>query len=387
MGRHGENIRKRKDGRWEARVIDSYSPDGKAHYRYLYGKTYYEVKNKKNKLLATLKVSPTAIPAHKNELRITFGQLMDEWFHSRKGSIKESTFANYANVIEKHLSPGLGSLYLSSITTDVLDTFLKTKLTAGRLDGKGGLAPKTVADLRSVLLMIIEYARSHNYLCPVNCKVFYPKHTQPDARVLTRHEQAILEEMVFTSQGYMELGILIALYGGLRIGEVCALQWRDIQFSDGTVNITKTVFRIQDLTPNAPRKTKVVIARPKTASSSRIVPLPSFILQRLRTYRSKSEDYILTGTSSVMEPRNCLKKYQKLLKQIGLPGYTFHTLRHTFATRCVESNFDPKSLSEILGHSNVTTTLQRYVHPSMELKKLQMERLEKLSFYGQNHGQ
>lgn len=387
MGRHGENIRKRKDGRWEARVIDAYSPDGKAHYRYLYGKTYQDVKNKKNEFIATLKVSITTMHTQKDSLKITFGQLMNEWLYSRKGSIKDSTFANYANLIEKHLLPGLGNMYLATITTAVLDNFLKTKLEAGRLDGSGGLSSKTVTDLRSVLLMIVAYAQNHDYFCPVNCKVFYPQNIQPDIQVLTRNEQAKLEKVLFTSCGFIELGILTALYGGLRIGEVCALQWGDIDFSDGTVNINKTIIRIRDLTPNSSRKTKVIIDRPKTARSIRIVPLPSFVLQHLKSYCCKEKDYILTGTSSFMEPRTCLQQYKKLLKQAGLPDYTFHTLRHTFATRCVENNFDTKSLSEILGHANVSTTLQRYVHPSLELKKLQMERLESISIYGQTCGQ
>lgn len=387
MGRHGENIRKRKDGRWEARVIDSYSLDGKAHYRYLYGKTYQEVKEKKRDLIIMLKVESEKISDRNNELKITFGQLIWEWLVSRKGTVKESTYANYATLIEKHLIPELGKIHLSALTTDILDEFLKDKLNVGRMDGKGGLAPKTVTDLRSVLLMGIEYAHKQGYLCPVKGDLFYPRNTRPDIRVLSKNEQEKLERFIFSSQGYVELGILIALYGGMRIGEICALQWGDIDFSDGTVNISKTLIRIRNMTADSENKTKVIIDCPKTASSVRVVPLPSFVLNHLKKYQRGHEEYLLTGTSVFMEPRICLNNYKKILKQAGIPDYTFHVLRHTFATRCVENKFDIKSLSEILGHANVSTTLQRYVHPSMELKKKQMERLGNLSVYGQNCGQ
>lgn len=387
MGRHGENIRKRKDGRWEARVIDSYSLDGKAHYRYLYGRTYQEVKEKKRDLTVMLKVEPERISGQGSGLKITFGQLIWEWLASRKGTVKESTYANYATLIEKHLIPELGKVYLSDLTTDILDGFLKDKLNVGRMDGKGGLAPKTVADLRSVLLMGIEYARKQGYSCPVKGELFYPRNARPGIRVLSRNEQARLEHFIFSSQGYVELGILIALYGGMRIGEICALQWGDIDFSNGTVNISKTLIRIRNMAANPENKTKVIIDRPKTINSIRVVPLPSFVLNHIKKYRRNCEAYLLTGTSAFMEPRICLSNYKKVLRQAGLPDHTFHVLRHTFATRCVENDFDIKSLSEILGHANVSTTLQRYVHPSMELKKEQMERLGDLSVYGQNYGQ
>lgn len=386
MGRHGENIRKRKDGRWEARVIDSYSLNGKAHYRYLYGKTYQEVKNKKKNLIAIIRVSSDVMSGQKDELKITFEQLVKEWLEFRKDSVKESTFANYTNLVEKHLLPVLGTVYLSSMTTELLDEFLRTKLNSGRLDGMGGLSPKTVADLRSVLLMSIEYARRRNYFCPVNNKVFYPKTIRSEARALTRSEQAKLEQFCFVSDGFIELGILVALYGGLRIGEICALQWGDINFAEGTVSVSKTIIRIRNLIPDSSKKTRIVIGHPKTTSSIRLVPLPSFILNHIKKHCGECEEYLLTGTRAFMEPRICLDKYKKILRRAGIQDYTFHALRHTFATRCVESDFDIKSLSEILGHANVSTTLQRYVHPSLELKKTQIERLENISVYGQNYG-
>ncbi|MGF0033578.1 tyrosine-type recombinase/integrase [Bariatricus sp. SGI.154] len=385
MGRRGENIRKRKDGRWEARILCSYNSDGKAKYHSLYGKSYLEVKEKRNKLLGNqMAVYEKSI--YKSNQKVTFGCIMTEWLDIRKDSVKESTYAHYVNLVEKHILPELGELYLSAVTSGIIDTFLRNKLHSGRLDGKGGLSPKTVADIRSILLLGLEYAKQQQYPCIVNNKVFYPKSQQPNIKVLTREEQVKLEKVLFQHPEPLELGIITTLYGGLRIGEICALQWKDFDFESGIVSINKTIIRIQDLSPGASRKTKILIDCPKTEQSNRIIPLPTFIFNFLKKYQMGPEIYVLTGTKTYLEPRVCLEKYKKILVKADLPSFSFHALRHTFATRCVESGFDTKSLSEILGHANVNTTLQRYVHPSIELKKEQMERLEQITIRGQNNG-
>ncbi|MDO5410063.1 MAG: tyrosine-type recombinase/integrase [Lachnospiraceae bacterium] len=386
MGRHGENIYKRKDGRWEARVITGYSLEGKACYRYLYGRTYQEVKSKKMEFLTRSALGKQPV-SHNSRMKMTFRELMMEWLDSRRGSIKESSYANYMNLLEQHILPELGRYSVSAVTTDILDGFLKAKLDSGRCDHQGGLAAKTVLDIRSVLLMGLEYARRQKYPCSVENKLFCPRNMQSDTRVLTRGEQQKLEQILFQSANPFEAGVLIALYGGLRIGEVCALQWGDIDFEDRLVYVSKTVIRMRNLSPDPDHKTKVVIERPKTACSVRLVPLPSFLLRHIAKFRSEQEFYILTGSGSFTEPRVCLEKYKHVLKEAGIESLTFHTLRHTFATRCVESGIDIKSLSEILGHADVSTTLQRYVHPSIEQKKKQIESLESISIYRQDNGQ
>lgn len=387
MGRHGENIRKRADGRWEARIICGYDPGGKAKYRSIYGKTYLEAKEKKKQFIRSGPENPRmAYAAGQNGAQITVEQVMREWLASRRDDIKESTFAHYSSLLGTHILPELGRIPLSALTAEQIDAFLKKKLYAGRVDGTGGLAPKTVADIRSVVLLGLEYARRQHYPCRAGTRLFCPRTRQPAIRVLTRAEQAALERVLFTRLGPLELGILTALYGGLRIGEVCALQWCDVQFSSGTLWVHKTMLRIQEAAPEARQKTRILIDHPKTECSNRLVPMPSFLMDILKAHREAPEAYLLTGTTAYLEPRMCLEKYKRVLKQAGLEDFTFHALRHTFATRCVEIGFDPKSLSEILGHANIQTTLQRYVHPSIELKKQQMERLEKISILGQNQG-
>lgn len=385
MGRRGENIRKRKDGRWEARVIYAHDLSGKAKYRSFYGRTYLEAKKKKNEFIQNY-LNPDHVSNGRNqsEFKITLKQLMEEWMESRQNEVKESTFAHYKNIIEKHILPELGEACLQNLHTETIDDFLKEKLISGRIDGKGGLAPKTVADIRSVLILALKYARKKHYSCQIDQDIFYPKIGRSAAKVLTREEQAKLEQFLFQNPSPLGLGILLVLYGGLRIGELCALKWKDFNPESGTIRINKTLIRIQNVTSDSQERTKIMIGQPKTESSNRLIPLSSFLTELLIKHQKSDETYLITGNKSYLEPRVCLDKYKHILNQAGLHSFTFHSLRHTFATRCVESGFDIKSLSEILGHANINTTLQRYVHPSIETKKQQMDRLEEISVWGQN---
>ena len=377
MGRHGENIRKRKDGRWEARYIKDYDSQGKAIYRYIYGKTYLEVKEKRK------------AEQEKNNLKnitskATFEQLSDDWLNYKKNFVKESTYANYVHIIHKHLIPELGDIYTTSLTSALLEEFLHNKLQSGRLDHKGGLSNKTVADLRSVLKMILNYGQNHNICNLENIYLPIPSGRKPQIHVLTRNDQKKLENYLLHEIVPLHLGVILSLYAGLRIGEVCALQWKDFNFEHGTIHISKTVIRIQNTDPDTKPKTKLIIEKPKTSSSERTIPLPKDILTIFKTNRQNGDIYLLTGTICFMEPRVCLKKYKDLLQKAGIGDYSYHALRHTFATRCVEKNFDIKSLSEIMGHSDVTVTMQRYVHPSFERKKEQMNRLTIMINQSQN---
>lgn len=207
-----------------------------------------------------------------------------------------------------------------------MDSCGKSCAPAGAV-AKGGLSPKTVADIRSVLLQILLYAQRRQYPCAAQSHMFYPKNRQSATRIMTREEQAKLETVLFQCPDPLHLGILTALYGGLRIGEVCALQWGDISLESGTIRIHKTMLRIQDLTPDARRKTKVLIDCPKTESSNRVIPMPSFLMAFLKPHRMAKDVYLLTGKRAYMEPRICLEKYKRLLIRAGLDSFTFHTLR------------------------------------------------------------
>lgn len=378
MGRHGENIRKRSDGRWEARMISGYDLNGKARYHSIYGKTYSEVKAKKNEWLRTVDYSKPAPISGLSLQKITVTQLLQEWLEFKKDTVKESTYAHYYRLIENHILPTFGNYYISALQADQINAFLKTKLHNGKLTDNSPLSPKTVSDIRSILMQGIAYARQQKYPCGIEGQIFYPRQVSTPIKVLPLEEQHSLERILYHNTTPYKLGLLLTLYCGLRIGELCALQWKDIHLDDGTILISKTLLRIQDTNPFSASKTKVIITQPKTLTSARTIPLPSFLIRLLAEYQASPECYLLSGTPKPTEPRSCLAKFKRLLRAAGLESYTFHTLRHTFATRCIENGFDVKSLSEILGHATINITLQRYVHPSMELKRSQMERLANL---------
>ena len=172
-----------------------------------------------------------------------------------------------------------------------------------------------------------------------------------------------------------KIGILLSLYTGLRLGELCGLQWKDINLSKGTIYVNKTIQRIE----KEDGSTFMLIDSPKTISSERMIPIPSFLIPILNNIKTENSlDYVSTGNGSFTQPRTYQARLKSYLKDCDLPNYHFHTLRHTFASRAIELGFDPKSLSEILGHSNVKITLDLYVHPSMESKQAQMNRFTDL---------
>ena len=176
----------------------------------------------------------------------------------------------------------------------------------------------------------------------------------------------------------IKLGIMISLYAGLRIGELCALKFEDI--SDGIIHVTKTMQRIQKL-DNADKKTEVIITQPKSASSIREIPVPDFLNELiLKFYTPKA--YVLTGEAGTyIEPRTMQNKFKSCVEDCGLHGMNFHICRHTYASACIEVGVEIKSLSEILGHSNVNITLNRYVHSSMEMKRRNIEKLQERFIY------
>lgn len=385
LGRHGENIRKRKDGRWEARYIMGYDEHGKAQYKYLYGKTYYEVRDLKNRMMSE-KATRKSLDNTSN-MKITFGQLLDDWLLSIRQDVKESTYSRYVFLIRKHILPELGNLFLINMTSETIDRFTCKKLNEGKLNAKGGLSPKTVSGLLSIIKLALDFGKERKYYCPDSIIIKNPRQNRPEIMVLSLQEQQQLERYLFAGQEPVHTGILLSLYAGLRIGEVCALKWGDFSFMNNTVTICRTIMRIQDVSPDAVHKTKIVIGQPKTECSNRTIPLPAFLVRYLRRIGDSKNCYVLTGSEEYMEPRTYYIKYKKIMEICHLEQFNYHALRHTFATRCIENDFDLKSLSEILGHANVTTTMQRYVHPSMNLKRQHMDKLEHISVCGQDFSQ
>ncbi len=391
MARHGENIRKRKDGRWEARCICGYHENGKAKYKYIYRKTYAEAKAAKNQLISQKLTDEDNDEKH-TYINAAFNILLTDWMNSIRMNVKESTYSRYTVIIDKHIRPELGEILIADLTSEVIGEFTCKMLHQGNLKKSGGLSPKTVTGFVSVIRLALEYGAKKGYKCPVNLVIQNPRQTVPKIQILTWEEQKKLEGILLKENTNISFGIMVSLYLGLRIGEVCALRWEDMDIESSILYVQRSIQRIPDLAYDlnndmaSRTKTKIVIDIPKTDCSARKIPIPSFLIPLFKKYQTDDSCYILTGSSDYMEPRGYYRKYKKIMRKCGLDHFNYHALRHTFATRCVENDFDIKSLSEILGHANVSTTLQKYVHPSISLKRQHMDRLEKISICGQNNG-
>lgn len=355
MARRGANIYKRKDGRWEARYVKSVNPDGTKKYASVYGHSYREAKEKQ--LLCIKGNSPIS----RADYNMPLEELMWRWLESIANSIKKTTYNKYRSMITTHLTSGIGKIPIKNLNNQIISAFISEKLSGGN-----GLSPKTVNDLLVILGQAFNYAEQEfDFRKPSFRRV---KEERKEMRVLSVEEQQILERYLLKNMDSYKIGILLALYSGLRVGELCALQWEDI--SNGTITVNKTLHRIK-----SGDRTVVEYSTPKTPSSNRMVPLPTFLAGMIEPYRSTGP-VLTTAEGNIVEPRLLQIKFQKYIGDCGLDHTNFHALRHTFATRCVEAGFDVKTLSEILGHTDVKTTLNRYVHSSFTLKQQNMEKLK-----------
>lgn len=369
MSRRGENIHKRKDGRWEARIITKQA-NSKTKYKYVYAHSYTELKNKLHEL------DTSKIDLDCNKILLT--AVATDWLKSIKSTIKQSTYANYDNIVEKHITPYFESLKTTDIDNNVLQDFITQKYQNGRLNKTGGLSSKTVHDIYSVLLQILKFAEKNKYISHFDYEIDLPKSEEKFYDILSETDKIKLENYMRLNTDFKKVGILLVMYTGIRIGELCALKWSDIDLENGFISITKTLQRIKNTDEKSKTKTKIIIDKPKSQKSIRKIPLQSFLIEILSGLKNSvsQNSFLLTGSETKFtEPRAYEKTYKKYLKECHIPNIKFHALRHTFATNAVEKNFDTKSLSEILGHSTVRFTLDRYVHPSDKIKRENMERL------------
>ena len=375
MSRRGENIYKRKDGRWEGRYIKGHI-DGKIKYRYVYAKTYKEVKEKLN-TLSDISIEKTYLSTEKQQSNVSFKIVALAWLETLKPQLKKSSVVKYTNLLTIYLFPHFADSAIESITQEEISKFCNELLLSGGQKGNG-LSPKTVNSIMSVLKNIFEYAGRCEKLTVIEISKFSIKQSQKQMRILSLIEQQKLSEYLCENLSLINLGILICLYTGIRIGEICALKWEDIFFNEQCLYVHKTMQRIQNQEHEKP-KTTVIVSTPKSECSIRKIPLPDEIFQLIISVKHPGNTYFLTGLPyAYVEPRTLQNHFKAVIKGCDIKDANFHALRHTFATRCVELGFDVKSLSEILGHASVNITLNRYVHPSMELKRKNMNMLSNL---------
>ena len=354
MSRRGENIYKRGDGRWEGRYIRGRTPEGRAQYGYVYAATYSACREKRRQLLQEL---PREITPSNN---MTLPEAVELFFTEReqKQKLKESTVSRYRYMVRRYIQPQLGAAPLYTLTEERVAAFYQ------RLQGQG-LSPKSARDAGVLLRAILRTATKRGCFCTgVNAELPVCKKRQVE--IFTEPEILRLAHHIVDEPDLTGLGVLLALNSGLRLGELCALRWSDIDLHAGFLRVEREVQRLYEK-----GCTKLIVQPPKSESSLRRIPLPADILSLLAAHKPKTAGGVclLTGTAAPLEPRTMQNRYRALLKRAGVPYRNFHALRHTYATRCIEQNVDVKSVSEMLGHSDVRITLQTYVHVSLRHKQ------------------
>lgn len=297
---------------------------------------------------------------------------------NNRARLKGGTINKYQNLIDTHVMPELGQTKINELSATRINTFLNEKISRGRVDGSGGLSASYVRSIMLVINAAIKYAVSEQLCSPLKTPICKPSADKTELSILSAEEQKKLEASLLNNFDLTGAGIYISLHTGLRIGEVCSLAWNDIDMNKRVIHVRHTVARIRS--SSSAGSTLLVIDTPKTKASKRDIPISSTllpILLKLKTLSSKG--FLLTGTNEFIKPRTFEYRYHKILDDCGITSVNYHALRHTFATRCVEAGVDIKSLSEILGHGNVSVTLNTYVHSSLELKRKQLEKLVTLS--------
>jgi len=299
-----------------------------------------------------------------------------KWLSEAAVSLKESSINKYKDILRCYILPEFGESELSEITNQQLLHFANGLLSGGGAGGQG-LAPSTVAEILSVMNGIRVYAMKKDHAVAFSTECVNLKKSQVDIRVFSLEEEERLLSYLKENMDLSALGIMLCLFTGIRLGELCAMKWDDISIPEKKMSVSKTMQRIRCSTA-AGNKTEVRILEPKSISSVRTIPLPDILMDFMEASCIPGT-FLLTGKSNrFMEPRTMQNRFKRIMAACGIEDANFHATRHTFATRCIELGFDVKSLSEILGHASVAITMNRYVHPSMALKRENMNRFSGL---------
>lgn len=299
---------------------------------------------------------------------ISFAELTEEWLLYKKHRIKQSTYCRYKYIITKYLLEDFNYIYLWELESFNFNTFIDTLLKKHQV--------KTVRDIIVEFKAILKYAeRKYGFDFKTDL-ISMPRISESKVKILSSDEQKKIKEFCFASAELRDIGILLCLYTGIRIGEISALTWNDIDLNNNLLHINKTMERIYVNSGN----TLIYIGEPKSKSSIRTIPLTTSIAIILKRINKRSifsgDEFFLTGTNEkFIEPRNYQYWFKKRLEKLRISQNKFHILRHTFATNCIQIGMDVKSLSEVLGHSSVSITLNKYVHSSYEMQKKYLEKL------------
>ncbi|MCI7130775.1 MAG: site-specific integrase [Lachnospiraceae bacterium] len=362
MAKRGENIRKRKDGRWEARYMEE--NDGDRKYRSIYGKSYNEVREKLflQKMILQEKAHRIAI----FNTTITIDELCEQWLQEIREQRKYSTYQKYADIYDTYIKEPLGSMPVCELTSDTAVKILPRQLSAS-----------IHKSIFCVLNQMLQYGSIYYSFPNVRLQLSGgAKKTEP-IEIMSMADQKKLLDYLYADLDTYKLGIVLCLFTGLRLGEICGLRWEDIDFESKSLCVRRTAQRVR-LSDDS-QKTMLIEGAPKTSCSRRVIPLTDHLIDLMIPFRN-SGIYFVNGKYP-MDPRSYQYKFQTYLRDANIPNTHFHVLRHTFATNCINSGADVKSVSEMLGHSNVSITLNKYVHPAMDIKRNCLDSLS--SIYSQ----
>lgn len=333
---------------------------GRTRFGYVYARQYAEVRT----LLLQRKAERLEADRPSFVYRGTLADWMEHWMENELlGSVKESSWQTYRNLLTRHLLPRLGGYVLTQLTPKVVHEFVK------ELESSG-LAESTIRGVYRLLSSAMRYALDEGVIRKNPCRRIHIQHREHgEQRVLNRLEQEKLRQ---AADGSRDLPALLSLYTGMRLGEICALKWMDIDWERGTITVRRTVQRIAGKgAESSSRRTLLMIGTPKSHRSCRIIPVPEFILALLREklQSCREAEYVFGKASAAADPRTIQRRFSRLAKKLELSGAHFHTLRHTFATRLLELGVDVKTVSALLGHSSARTTLDFYAHSLNEQQR------------------
>ena len=292
----------------------------------------------------------------------TIREIAEAWKEYKRPYVKQSTMAAYVLILENHVLPEFGDN--DSLHEYEVQAFVLKKI-------EHGLSVKSVKDILIVLKMVMKFGVKNEWMTHYEWDIKYPANNQPkELEVLSVANHKKILDYVQHNFTFMSLGIYISLSTGLRIGEICALKWSDINVADGTITVQRTIERIY-VVEGGKKHTQLVINTPKTVNSCREIPMSKELLAMVKPMKKvvNGDFYVLTNEDKPTEPRTYRNYYNRLMEKLDIPKLKYHGLRHSFATRCIEAGCDYKTVSVLLGHSNISTTLNLYVHPNMEQKK------------------
>ncbi len=310
--------------------------------------------------------------------QMKFKVLLYKWLQSKRYQVRTQTYYKYEELIQKHISPHLGDIEVEKISSLHINEFIQTCQTRGNLVSGKPLSNSYIRTMLYVIGAAYTYGENKEFFdMRSSCRTLSKQTYKKELVVLSELEQVQLHKFLVEHLNASTLGILISLHLGLRIGEICALHWSNIDFNTQTLKIDHTVIRTRAVNAeDGVKKTILQIGMPKTRSSQRTLPIPTFLFSKIEeVFQNDKFEYLLGDAP--LDPRTYQYRFKRYLKDCNITAVNFHVLRHTFATKCVESGMDVKTLSEVLGHSNVQITLNTYVHSSLNLKR---KELEKLSF-------